>query len=72
VEGEWYGKEDLKYAVPYLGVHVLQDWREIAPRVHLGFMDGKTGWDLTPGEARAVAEQLTKGADLADGHGGAE
>jgi hypothetical protein len=52
---------------PNLNVHVRQEYREALPRVVLGFDQTGTTFDLTPSEARALADQLTKGADIAEG-----
>lgn len=54
----------------YAEIHLMQHYRETAPRVWLGQSQTNTGWYLTVDEARAIADQLTRAADLAEGHWG--
>lgn len=53
-------------------IHVKQHDREIGPRIWLGQSQTNRGWHLTAGEARVIADQLVKAADLAEGLWGGE
>lgn len=55
---------------PDLNVQVLQGEREVEPRVQLGFGESRVTFHMTVGEALALADELVKAADLAEGHWG--
>jgi hypothetical protein len=54
----------------YASVTLSQHYRETDPRILLGQSERPHVWDLTVSEARALADQLVKAADLAEGHQG--
>jgi hypothetical protein len=60
-------------AIPeWAEVNVRQHYREVSPRIWLGRSESSDGWDLTAGEARMIADQLAKAADLAEGSQGGD
>lgn len=71
---EWYQHRTRGWIeAEYANIYLVQHYREVDPRVWLGRSDTGHGWHLTAGEARAIADQLVKAADLAEGMwGGAE
>jgi hypothetical protein len=55
------------YQPEYASICLVQDVREIEPRIWCGKGQSNHGWHMTPAETRELAATLTLAADMADG-----
>ncbi|RSM62362.1 hypothetical protein DMH03_09605 [Amycolatopsis sp. WAC 01376] len=59
-------RNGLSYQPQYATVHLVQESREIEPRIWCGKGYTNQGWHMTPAEARELAATLSSAADMAE------